>query len=326
MSAGTLELILWICTAAMALLALSQVAGATPHVIAFVAQATTWFALAPSIPLAIVAGIGGWWPLMAVNVAIAGVLVWLTVPIVRRDLLPDPHTGDPRASLVFANTYFESTRPDDTAAALMDADADVLAMAEYTPEMEASLRAKGAFERYPYVVGRAEVTRDGIILLSRIPLASGRHADIGDVPGVDAVLDLDGVHVRVLVVHPLASVHARDLRSWRRDLRTYRRLFDAYTAAGERVIVVGDFNACRGHPDFRALVDRTAFRSAHEWLGRGFSTSWPIDGAMPAFVRIDHALVHGVLPTSCDDIDTPGSDHRAFELHFAAPRATRPGA
>jgi len=319
-SAQTVELVAWVCTALMGALALSQAIGRTPQVTLFVLQATTWIALAPSAPVAITAAVTGRWLLALVNIVILAALAVLTAPLLRRDAVTTTRPSDPLATIVFANTYYENERPDDTVAALLDLDADLLALAEYTPAIEASLGAKGAFERYPFQVGAAEVTRDGIVLLSRLPITAGAHRDIGDVPGIDATVDVDGVPLRVVVVHPVAPTRARDLRSWTRDLRTYRVLLDEAAASGEAVLVVGDFNAARGHPDFRALVDATPFRSAHEWLGEGWSTSWPINGITPAFVRIDHALVHGVIPTGVTDVDPPGTDHRAFALRFAVPR------
>ena len=318
-----MELTLWITTALMGVLAISQALGSTPLIVLFVGHAITWYALAPALPIAIVAAVtrvDGWWLLVVVNAAIAAAHAALLWPVLRHERAPAPAPEDPSFSLVFANTYYENERTADTAAALLDLDPDVIALAEYTPDMESSLRAKGAFERYRFQVGAADVTRDGIVLMSKLPLMDGVHHRIGDVPGVDATLDVEGRAVRVLVVHPLAPLHRRDLRSWRRDLATYRQLLSAAADGPAPMVVVGDFNAARGHPELRALVDRTPFRSAHEWLGRGFSTSWPIDGVMPPFVRIDHAFVHALVPVRVDDLDTPGSDHRGFELRCSVPR------
>ena len=51
---------------------------------------------------------------------------------------------------------------------------------------------------------------------------------------------------------------------------------DEATSPGPPTIVVGDFNASRWHPPFRRLL-RRGLRDSHEWLGHGFSTSWPND-------------------------------------------------
>lgn len=320
-SAGAVvEVVAWICTAAMGLLALSQIAGFTGWVVIFALQATTPFALAPALPIAIVAAFDGRVLLAVVDAGIALVLAWLLLPVVRHGGPPSVTPEDAQLTIAFANTLYENERTRETAHALLDLGADVLAIVEHTPAMETSLVELGVLDRYPYRAGASEVTRDGVRLFSRHPLSTAVHGDIGDVPGIDAVLDVDGAPLRIIVVHPVASVTRPELRSWRRDLATLRTMLISGHRSRERIVVVGDYNACRWHPDFRALLDGTGFRLAHEWLGHGFTTSWEIGGRLPAFVRIDHALLHGVTPVAVRDMDTPGSDHRAFALTLALPR------
>lgn len=312
------ETVVWICTAAMGIVAISELLRVTITTPLFALQSAPLVSLGASLPFAIGAVATGRVALAIVNACVVVALVWLTAPAIgRRRTIVSP-TGAPTMTIAFANTFYENVTTDDTACALLALDADVLSMAEYTPGMEASLRRAGAFDRYPFVVGQTDVTRDGIVVLSRRPFVRGAHCDIGDVPGVDVTVDVDGAPVRVLVVHPVAPVGTYAVSSWRNDLRFYRTIVDETVRSGGATVIVGDFNASRGHPDFRALIDRSGFRSAHEWLGAGLSLSWPIDGRLPTFVRIDHALVHDVVPLAVRDLDTPGSDHRAFLLTIAA--------
>lgn len=304
----------WGWTALAGVVAATQATGSTPLNVLYVLQALTLPLLAPCVPLA---GLALWrrrYRMAATDAAISLALLVLIWPVVSHGAPPDVDDGAPTLRIAFANTYFENERTGDVADALLDEGADLVAMAELTVAQERALEATGAFAEYPYRVGTAETDRDGIALYSRIPFVRADARDLGSAAGIDAVVELDGEEIRVLVVHPPTGVHQSDLDDWRADLETLGRTLDA---ADGPTVVVGDFNASRWHPAFRDLLDRTGFHDAHEWLGRGFSTSWPVDGLIPPFVRIDHALLSGLSPTDLADVETPGSDHRGFVIDLA---------
>ena len=104
-------------------------------------------------------------------------------------------------------------------------------------------------------------------------------------------------------------------RLWRDELRS---IGDAAADGDGPTLLIGDFNAARWHPSFRALL-RRGWRSGHEMLGRGWTVSWPTLGyPAPPFVRLDHALVdHHLAPVDVREVSIPGSDHRAFVMSFA---------
>mgnify|MGYP000287752026 CR=1 FL=1 len=77
----------------------------------------------------------------------------------------------------------------------------------------------------------------------------------------------------------------------------------------------------RTYSDFRRLLD-AGFVDAHAAAGSGFSTSWPTNGVIPPFVRLDHALTTGgLVATDVEDFDVAGSDHLGM---FVTVAPTRP--
>lgn len=307
----------WVATAAMGVIALTQALGWTGVNVVYVLQALTLPALAPSIPLALVACRRKRHAVAVVNVAIAAALLWLTAPIVFHGSPPAVAADAPTLRVVFANTYYENRDTAGAADDLLARDADLIAMAEYSYAQQRAMERAGAFDAYPYRVGMPDGDRDGIVLYSRHPFVTADHRIIGTVPGIDATVEVDGIDVRVIVVHPPAAVHQADLGDWQEDLRTLHGILRETSLP---TLVVGDFNASRWHPDFRDLLSGTRFRDVHEWLGEGLSTSWPNDGLLlPRFVRIDHALVGGLVPAGIVDVDISGSDHRGFEVTVAVP-------
>ena len=282
----------------------------------FAMQAAPHLALAPTLPLA-VAALATRQPWLAFA-QLPG-LVWLGWWIdLRRRVPAIPGTaGTDRLTIAFANTWFENARPADAIARLLAADADLMAIVEHTSDNAAALDREGAFVRYPHRVGAPTDDRRGLALLSRLPFVEAEQRAIGDQPGIVATVAAPGgQHVRVLVVHPVAPVWPRQLRSWRGDLRA---IADLAAETELPTIVVGDFNATHGHPAFRRVLRRGRLVPAHDALGRPWSPSWPINRIPPTFTRIDHALVRGVVPLALEDIDTPGSDHRGFVLDVGLP-------
>lgn len=299
----------------MGVLAITQAAGWTGVPPVYAAQAATPYLLAPAVPIG-VAALRGRRPLLALTCAgVATALGVLVAPVVRqRRRTPpcgptDERAGGPVFTVLHANAFFRTDEPAAAAEVLAGAGADVVAVVELSVDLERALRERGVDAAHPWHVGTRAQRRNGIALLSRFPVVSSRVGPIGGQTAVDATVDVHGRHVRILVVHPLPGVDRHSLRRLRHDLRAIA------ARAGDDdlpTLVVGDFNAGRWHPMFRRQL-LARFRDVHESVGRGFSVSWPVHRFVPAWVRLDHGLVDdGVEPLDVDDLDLPGSDHRAF--------------
>lgn len=304
----------WILTAAMAALVAAELCRVTLIAPIFAMQAAPHLALAPALPLAVAATATGH-PWMAL--ANLPAVVWLGRWLDRRRRPVTVHAagGTAPVTIAFANAWYENVRPADAVERLLATDADVLAIVEHTHDIATALEHQGGHVRYPHHVGASTDDRRGVALLSRLPLLRAEHRAIGDEPGIVATVATPaGATLRVIVVHPVAPVWPRQLRSWRRDLR---RIGEVVATDEGPTIVVGDFNASSGHPAFRSLVRGAGLVAAHDALGRACSVSWPIHRIPPTFTRIDHALLRGLVPVALVDIDTPGSDHRGFVLTVA---------
>lgn len=307
------ELLAWSTVAVMGMVALSQAAGATPLPPFYVLQALTPLLLVPAAAIAVGAIVKRRRLMAATSIAVMAGLLWLVVPVALHDGALAAPDGARSFTLTHANAYFRTDSPAAAAAALLAEYADVMAVTEQSPQLEAALVAAGATQRYPFRVGAASDERNGVALYSRFPVVGASTAPIGGQPGIDARLDVDGSEVRVVVVHPLPGVDRSDLAQLRRDLPAIDAMARADTVP---TVIVGDFNSSRWHPAFRALLRH--WTDAHESLGRGLSVSWPVHQLVPAFVRLDHALTDdGMTALAVHDVDVPGSDHRGFTVTLA---------
>jgi endonuclease/exonuclease/phosphatase (EEP) superfamily protein YafD len=319
-----LEVLAWATTAVIGALTLSQAFGATWHPIFYVLQAFTVHAGVVAFVMTVSAAVLGRPLLAVVDGVLVVALVLVMAPVVAR-LRADPPvatSGTSVLSVLHANTYYDNDRVERAADAIANAaieqDVDVIVVTEYSLDLEAVLTARLG-GRFPFTAGAASDERNGLGLLSRSPLDDVTFGPYRWMPG----LELTVRNVRLLAVHPETGVSGDDLVRWRDDLE---HIGERATSPGPPTVVVGDFNAARWHPPFRHLLDR-GLVDAHDRLGRGFSTSWPVDWWRPRFVRLDHALVDDrLVPLSVSDFRIPGSDHTGFvvAVGLSADRAGRP--
>jgi endonuclease/exonuclease/phosphatase family metal-dependent hydrolase len=238
------------------------------------------------------------------------------------------------------NVLFRN-RADRVARGVRDLDVDVVGLVELTPAQAAALDADPAVRaRFGSRVLLPEYGRG---LLSRRPvLASGVRADPELGRGsrlLWARLDLGAGRVlTVLVAHPLAP-RARwvgpvpasyDTAPRDAQIAFVRSVVDEAVRAGDRVLLLGDFNVTDREPGVAVLVN--GLRDAQAELGWGSGASWalpPLRRRGIALVRIDRALGGpGVLPTAVrTDCTWRGSDHCVLLAAFAvAPAGDQPAA
>lgn len=314
-----LDAMLWLATAAMGSMAITQAVGITGISVVYVMQALTPFVLTMAVPLAVGAMLTQRHGLAVTNAGIALALLALCAPIVLSDHPPRIADDAQRVRIAHANAYFKNATPAAAADRLLEIDADVLAVTEYDTDLATALAAAGVSARYPFRIDRAPTDRNGVALFSRFPITTGVLEPIGGQYGIDATIDLAagsgaGGSIRIIAVHPLPGINRVALRQLRRDLAEFGR---RATTPGPPTVMVGDFNASRWHPAFRDLLGRGLI-DAHEQLGDGFSRSWPNGWWIPRFVRLDHALLgEGVTAVRIDDVAVPGSDHLGFVVEVA---------
>lgn len=215
------------------------------------------------------------------------------------------------------------------------ADADVVAVIELSDRHAVALAADPVLRRrYPGRVLGGE--RDGSLgMLSRLPvLASGVRRNPAlryDLPTLWVRLDLGGGRtLTVVVAHPLpADIDllgdtrlpvGYDARPRDSEIAFVRSVVDGFVAAGEPVLLVGDFNVTDREPAARTLT--AGLSDAHRVVGRGPGSSWGpllLRRRGLALLRIDRMLGGpGVLPRWIEtDCTWRGSDHCLLRATFS---------
>jgi endonuclease/exonuclease/phosphatase (EEP) superfamily protein YafD len=305
----------WALVASAGTVLVTQATRWTPTRTVAVAQALTPYLGLALVPVAAAALATGR-RLMTVTAAAVGAgMLLVAIPLAFPSDSPDPRPGSTGLSIASANLLYGNERVAEVAAALGEMAPDVVVFTEYTVGHQATLLASPLADTYPFRAEGVDELSRGVAVWSRVPIEERS----GPLPTTDQHIDVDVAGpdgtVRLLALHlPTPTDH---FRSWRSDLdmlAARARTFDGPT------VVVGDLNTTFWHPGFRRLLD-AGLVDAHAANGRGFSTSWPTDRIVPAFVRLDHALTTGdLVSTAVDDFEIAGSDHRGLVVTVSPAR------
>jgi endonuclease/exonuclease/phosphatase (EEP) superfamily protein YafD len=264
--------------------------------------------------------------------ASAGALLAAFLCLYAPFFLPRPGPGASHSHRAFTvmtyNLGFEHAMPRQLVDTIADEGADIVAVQELVPATAALVRERlgGA---YPYQIAEPGAKTNG--LLSRYPILHSRwFTPAGDGrPAIDAVLDVGGAPVRVIVAHPEPpGVSWLDgelpLPIGLHDDRVQAELADvARRAAGSSVPVLfaGDFNMTDQSRTYRALA--RVLDDAYREAGWGFGFTFPFElrvngRQVPGpFARLDYVFhSDGLCPQWARVHCRPGSDHCALVVRF----------
>lgn len=202
--------------------------------------------------------------------------------------------------------------------------ADVITVAELTPQAVQHLKRAGITTAFRYSHLLPAEGSAGIGIWSRYPLTAltvPRHRAVKmpaarvDVPGVRFDPLLASVHV----YSPVAG-ERNTVSNWRigmtgakAQLRTFERI-----AGPAAVIVGGDYNSTPDMRQFRDLLTDGYDDAVHQ-SGAGFAPTYPADAWFPPLLTLDHVLTRNAAAASVQTITIPGSDHRALLATIEVP-------
>jgi endonuclease/exonuclease/phosphatase (EEP) superfamily protein YafD len=279
-------------------------------------NALTPFLYLPAWPVAVGAGLGRRWPLLAAAlVVVVAHLAFVAPELAAREALPAAAASAPTMRLYDANVLVGNQDAAGYAAEMARARPDVVVLQEATPAFVAALDATGVLAELPNRITVPRTDPSAALVASRWALTDQEVVSIRGRPVlVTATIDYPDHSVRLLAFHAVAPVGG-GRQEWIDDLA---RLGRAVGVGVGPVLVSGDFNATWGHRAFRRLLD-AGLVDAVAARGRPYQMTWPRDRRfVPPLTRIDHVLTRGPLAvTSIRTGDGRGSDHRPLVADVA---------
>ncbi len=232
--------------------------------------------------------------------------------------------------VVSANILYSNRTPDETAAAIVALNADILAIQELAPDGAAALNA-ALGTTLPYRFELATYGASGFGIYSRYPITI-ESSPVG-VRLLQAQIDVNGQPITLFNVHPTVPSFSRgrftprmSTRARDSELTALLRVLDATQGM---VIVAGDLNTAEREPQlarFRTRLTDT-FRATN--IGPGFS--FPNPGATRNYpvplIRLDYIWTSpAIIPTSaavhCERV---GTDHCWTHADLVLPGAVQAG-
>lgn len=301
----------------MLLVAVRAVGGEDGTVLALLVGALP-LTLLPAYALLVLGALVRRRALVVVSAALVLAHLLVVAPALGAASLPAGVEDAPRLRVVVANLYVLNPDPARAGRALRALRPDVLVVPELDADGLAGLRAAGLLEDLPHTITQAESRDETVGLFSRLPLRGTSTRPVGGRALPRATVDVGGVAVRLLAVHPLPPISVFE-GLWRAALLD---LLGEVQDLDGPAVVAGDFNADRDHAPFRRLLGEGRLRDAHDERGRGLARTFP---AYAPVLHLDHVLVRDgadaqVVVRAVREFAIPGSDHLGVVADLAVLR------
>lgn len=200
---------------------------------------------------------------------------------------------------------------------LAKGNADVIAVAELTPEAVERFKQQGIEDAFPYSLLQPVAGPGGTGIWSRYPItpmspAGHRRAVMPaarvQVPG----LRFEPVVASVHVMSPVAG-DQNTVAEWSDGMAGAKAQLNNFAreAGPGAVIVSGDYNSTPDMQQFRELLTN-GYRDAVDQTGSGYAPTFKADGWLPPLITIDHVLTRNAAASSIKTVTIRGSDHRAL--------------
>jgi endonuclease/exonuclease/phosphatase family metal-dependent hydrolase len=238
--------------------------------------------------------------------------------------LPGSGAGRHDISVMTWNVQYGTRTPAAQAAQLETVSADLVALMEVEPDASDAIAADPILtSRFPFRVLAPRPGAWGLAILSRYPISDV--LSIEDPSCLDLMVATPQGKVHVIAAHPNhADIDTRtplrlpvgyDPTGRDAAIARVRTRIDAALAAGDRLLVLGDYNTTPSEPEYAALS--RGLRDTHEEVGEGPGWTWRpsrIDFLPFGFLRIDLQMSAGkIRPVSTSiDCSLPGDHCRLF--------------
>ena len=234
--------------------------------------------------------------------------------------LPGSGAGRHDISVMTWNVQYGTRTPAEQTAQLDGVTTDLIALQEVEPDAAAAIEADATLTgRYPYRAMRPLTGAFGLAVLSRYPIEV---VDSTEQPAVlELVVTTNRGSIRLINAHPrppdMDTITPLRLpvgyNPARRDasIATIRSHIDAALAAGDRLLVLGDYNTSPREAEYAVLT--AGLRDTQVQVGQGPGWTWRpsrLTFLHVGFLRIDMQLTAGAISAASTSIDCslPG-DH-----------------
>ena len=267
------------------------------------------------------------WPLATWNALIVACHLTWVVPAYftpARSSVAVQSAGIPAKTLrvFYANVRAGNTDFDWMFREIHDANPDLVVLVEFSPNWRRAARQSSIIAKFPYLPNMP-YSSPGVF--SKLPISNEKFHWRPGRPVFTFDVLLDDQPVRIVCLHgprPMVLPYHDYFGYWQKAPAILAEQPDP-------CIVFGDFNATQFSKVYRGLM-ADGWNSAHQWVGRGYATTWPNQSIWAPPIRIDHVLFRDLVQClAITEGKGQGSDHRPLVVDLlpysaAAPPAESP--
>ncbi|MCF8465289.1 MAG: endonuclease/exonuclease/phosphatase family protein [Flavobacteriales bacterium] len=264
------------------------------------------FSLVLSILIAVISGIFRLWILTTLSIVAVGLCASLVLPQFS-DL-----DGSDRSDLIIAhfNVLHSNPSQESAIAEIAACNADIFTIQELNATWMPLLDSIFA-ESHPYTIAAPwDTCCYGIGIFSKFPITSYEVLDIENTPVIVAHLLVNELDITAISIHTLPPVFPNETEERNKQLKIVAEIAQSFI---QPVIVLGDFNVVPWDASFKSFLENGRLSTVRD----GFQATFPMDFGFP-LIPIDY-ITHseGLIPTSCESVSIPGSDHLGLVAGFA---------
>ena len=227
----------------------------------------------------------------------------------------------PTFEMAVANVFVDNPSPHEAARQLVACGADVIVIAEATPAFMQHFDAAGGDTSHPHRVTDPNDHSDyAVAIVARQPIGDGSHVLVlGQLRLALAEIEVGGIITTIVALNPMSSFDPDGQAIWKEQIGELQKFVP--TVDGP-LVVAGDLNSTGFRPQFEELLE-TGLSDAIDALGQAWRPSFSLSSvrqlsAMPAIVRLDHALVNDRMSAvRTQNMEPCGSDHIPFTITLA---------
>jgi endonuclease/exonuclease/phosphatase (EEP) superfamily protein YafD len=238
--------------------------------------------------------------------------------------VPGSAAGRHDLSVMSWNVQYRTRTPAEQASQLEGVTADLIDLQEVEPDAAAAIESDAVLTaRYPYRAMAPRRGAWGLAILSRYPISNIRSTYppacldliVATPRGPVHVVEAHPNHATIQTSTPLRLPLGYDPTTRDVEISSVRSRIEAALAAGDRLLVLGDYNTTPSEPEYSVLA--AGLRDTHVEVGQGPGWTWRPSRLtfLPfGFLRIDLQLSAGAIrPVSTSiDCSLPGDHCRLF--------------
>ncbi|MCF8460856.1 MAG: endonuclease/exonuclease/phosphatase family protein [Flavobacteriales bacterium] len=234
--------------------------------------------------------------------------VLASAALVAPHFAPFPTEEAPAFTIAQFNVYHHNPSLEIAIAELAACNADVFTIQElnatWTPLLDSIFELS-----HPYTISAPwDTCCYGIGIYSKFPITSYDVLDIENTPIIIAQVLINELDVTVISLHTRPPF-PNETEERNLQMRTVSEIAQSIK---NPVIVLGDFNIVPWDAEYKAFLEKGNLLAVRD----GFQATYPMHVGLP-LIPIDHiTFSKNLVPTSCQTVTIPGSDHRGLMAGF----------